>query len=757
MSQEEAERLAEEARQAMSPYDAFDVVSNLLFSNLPLDVDVYKETEHRGLMSIVEYGARLCAERPSRAGSGSREAFIQGPVIDLWNDALRGVLFSGMWGQMSGAHAGESPELADLRAAVTTRELLVRHPSFEHQEKATLRALFGSPRIDEQVRDATGFSLEEALAMEDVFDSIPGAALSAMALDGRQALSSAREEIDERRRTQSVDPANDDTFDWLASMPRKQAETRLRNMVVAWSWLYAGDRLQVTAEELADKSGCDLDATNAFLGFFSMEFGQLPSDVAGGIREVREKPILADGEGRFLCISVGDLLYGLRPRLTDALHEHANDKGDSRIWERFNSVRRKYLESSTEVLLKQALRPDVSHTNVGFRLDGKDYEMDGLVLLDQVAIVVETKAGTLSAASRRGAPDSLRDELKHLVKEAAVQLGRAQRVLIESDVLEITVGKQKVEIDTSHIRRVFLLAVTLEDLSFVAPTVWDMIHSAILPEGSAPPLLMNLHDIEIICDVVDLPSLLVHYFVRRGRLNRQELVRASDELDLFVHFLNHGLFFEEESDDLKGVDVLFLPSLTDDLDAYYLWQQGLRKKPARKPGQKMHKELRRVLDQLDQTRPSGFVEASQILLDFGDQGRKAFGQGLAQQRRRSAGDGTFHDLTIGHDGPPKVGVSVMTAPPAAHRDELLDRLRTYCAAKKYQLGADVWLGFGSIAQAKRSFHAYVLDQSPWREDDTLATLVKELGLRQSTPGTLKEAKQVAQELSRQTRRPGSEV
>jgi hypothetical protein len=343
----------------------------------------------------------------------------------------------------------------------------------------------------------------------------------------------------------------------------------------------------------------------------------------------------------------------------------------------------------------------------------------------------------------------LRDELKEVVQGAAVQLERAQRALIEGDVLRIRVDKRWIEVDTSHVRRVFLVAVTLEDLSFVAPTVWDMVHLSILPEGSVPPLLVNLHDLEIICEVVDLPALLVHYFARRGRLNRQELVRAPDELDLFVHFLRHGLFFEEGTEE-PDPDVIFLPSLTDELDAYFLWRHGLRTKPAKKPTQKMHREFRRVLEQLDEVRPKGFVEASLTLLDFGAEGRRAFGQGLAQQRRRAAGDRTFHDLTIGVDGPPKVGVSVLTAPEAL-RKELPERVRVYSAAKKYQLHADLWLGFGVVAGAKQAFQAYVLSQEPWVEDEELATLVQELGLEYETPKTVKEAKAIAQVRKRTSR------
>ena len=53
----------------MAPFDAFDVLTNLLIANLPLNAETYRESEHEGLVAFVEYAALILLERPSRAGS----------------------------------------------------------------------------------------------------------------------------------------------------------------------------------------------------------------------------------------------------------------------------------------------------------------------------------------------------------------------------------------------------------------------------------------------------------------------------------------------------------------------------------------------------------------------------------------------------------------------------------------------------------------------------------------------------------------
>lgn len=92
----------------------------------------------------------------------------------------------------------------------------------------------------------------------------------------------------------------------------------------------------------------------------------------------------------------------------------------------------------------------------------------------------------------------------------------------------------------------------------------------------------------------------------------------------------------------------------------------------------------------------------------------------------------------------------MTAPRGESSD-LKGRLISYCIAKKYQLRADAWLGFGAVGE-REAFQAYVLNLEPWAEDTESAALVEEMGLMEGIPKTLKEAKAVAQRRARENKR-----
>src|SRR5687767_11262580 len=78
------EELRTELVTSMEPFDAYDVVVNLLLAQLPFRPDEYRESTHDGLIAYVEYVAMLLLERPSRAGSQTRTNPVGAPEFETW-------------------------------------------------------------------------------------------------------------------------------------------------------------------------------------------------------------------------------------------------------------------------------------------------------------------------------------------------------------------------------------------------------------------------------------------------------------------------------------------------------------------------------------------------------------------------------------------------------------------------------------------------------------------------------------------------
>ena len=54
--------------ESLRPFDAFDAVANTWYANVPVNPNSYRESEHHGLLAVVEYVAGACLARPARCG-----------------------------------------------------------------------------------------------------------------------------------------------------------------------------------------------------------------------------------------------------------------------------------------------------------------------------------------------------------------------------------------------------------------------------------------------------------------------------------------------------------------------------------------------------------------------------------------------------------------------------------------------------------------------------------------------------------------
>jgi hypothetical protein len=257
-----------------------------------------------------------------------------------------------------------------------------------------------------------------------------------------------------------------------------------------------------------------------------------------------------------------------------------------------------------------------------------------------------------------------------------------------------------------------------------------MAEAGFLP-ADEPPIVISLHELEIICDISGRPAELVQYFLRRKRLNRQRRALAADELDFFMHYLRKGLYWEddERSDSSnaehaqteEGAPVRLL-SFTDELDAYYMYERGERSTPAAKPEFRHHRDVAAVLDLLDGQRGEAWLSVALSLLDLDTRPRKRVVGDMRRLKMLSEREGQARDRSYFGPG---FGVTVMAVPPS-QANELPKMLQTYCMLKKHQTKVRTWAGFGVFAGPPEPFQVAVVFTGDWRPDPELDRLVSEL-------------------------------
>jgi hypothetical protein len=515
----------------------------------------------------------------------------------------------------------------------------------------------------------------------------------------------------------------------LAELPKAVAARRIRDFAAGWASFGSGSTLSLTAPELAEHAHVAESAARAFLDRFSIRFGFTPNPPREPhLSDLRERPILADGDGNYLCCSPHNLLWAIRPAFESA----ARDAGGA-IWRRYEGHRRRTLERRAVAALDRALRADWSKNSAHYETaEGgqlKRPELDGIVRLDVAVFMIESKASAMRPAARRGAPDALRDWLTSEVGKAGMQLRRARRALFGASAGErptlIDDHGNPLGLDLSGVEHVVELVVVLEDLPNIAPVTWRMADAGFLPTDE-PPIVISLHELEVICEISSRPCELVHYFLRRKRLNRQRRVTATDELDFFMHYLRDGLYWEDTpeakaSDGAANAPVQLL-SFTDALDAYYMYARGERHTPAAKPERRHHRDVATALDLLDNLRQPGRLGVALALLDLDRKPRERVVGDMRRLKKLAAREGVTRDRSYFGPG---FGITVMAVPPSEASD-LPKMLQTYCMLKKHQTKASTWAGFGVFEGPPELFQTAVVWSSPWEPDPELDRLVAEL-------------------------------
>jgi len=706
---QEVAQLRRRVEELLEPYDAFDFLANLFFANSVIDANCYRESTFEGLSAVVEYAARDLIRRASRQGS-SGNRLINGPAVEACQEAIRLLL---RWGSFARLNLAAPDEVTDehLRNAVLNKRLFLRHPSFEHQERRVLEELFGGD-FSQTMREVVGFTVADAQAVTDAFRTLPLDRLAERAAQAKLMVVQAK-----TKGRASEDPNK------LEKQFRKLPAS-YRNAAVALVWEASGDAVALTVEDISVATGLQVETVSCFLTSFRLGFGltlepgvDWVEGFLAGYNPLLRRPIIDDGNGNYLCIGPGLLFFALRGAFEEALKP-------TDWWETYNRRRKTFQESEVGRLLTQALRPDIALVNVSYKVDPEVFELDALVTLGSIAIIAEAKGKLLSEPARRGAPAALSRDLGDIITAGTNQAERVRRLIERDGGLRLVQADGSEQwLDLSVVESVIPMVVALEDLSSIASHAEPLVEAGLITNGSVP-LLLSLHDLEIVCDLVGLPAQLVHYFLRRYEVNRLRLVAAVDELDYLMYYLLRGLYFENM---LQGPDApngIFIGSLTDEIDAYYYYKHGIRSKPAEKPRQEMPRRFRRVLEQLDQGRPVGWLKASLALLDMDGYSRDQFAEWLAGLGWESDRDGKFHDRTLifGNDG-----VTLMSAPrDRAH--QLTRRLHDYCHAKRYQQHAQTWTGFGLVHGRGEAFTDFMHVSEPFKPAADLERLVQELGL-----------------------------
>lgn len=197
-----------------------------------------------------------------------------------------------------------------------------------------------------------------------------------------------------------------------------------------------------------------------------------------------------------------------------------------------------FLENEVYQLFKEHL-PGASFYRGSIVKQGETVitENDLLVILDHIAIVIESKSVKFSESAKRGSRDRMKKDLNVLITKASNQINSfCEHLISNSDgTLKLETRKPGVynEFDPSLIRQWIKLIVAIEPIGNLSTQQPSLAKSGLVNSRGEYIPLIALTDLEIIFNVLKFKANKIHYLFSRNHLEAYHEYFA-DELDLLI-------------------------------------------------------------------------------------------------------------------------------------------------------------------------------------------------------------------------------
>lgn len=347
------------------------------------------------------------------------------------------------------------------------------------------------------------------------------------------------------------------------------------------------------------------------LNIWSLSFGDLstwnPEHLFLG-NPIWQKPLIKLDNKTYFCPVITLFLNYLTDIIEAIIKPHPE------LYKKYEERRGKFLEAEIYQLFKIAF-PSAKIYQGSEWLDpitNKNFENDLLILLDSYLLVVEAKSGRVTESTRRGAFESLKTNVKRLLVEPSIQSKRFSDYLNNNLHLHQFKTRQGElnEVDTSKVREVIRLSVTLESLGTLFCRSTDLKKAGLIASDIEMSPTMSLADLEIVFEILELNCEKLHYLVRRAEFERNADYMG-DEIDLLAFYLDTGFNIGEAEFTQKG---LYLLGMSNTFDPFFMMELPENETP--KPKRKLTTWWRKIIQRIETRQFDRWTEIGCVLLNF---------------------------------------------------------------------------------------------------------------------------------------------
>jgi hypothetical protein len=676
--------------------DAFDVVELMRLRELPPVPDPRAVMPDSSALAIEIVAAVLLSRVSRKPSSRPRNETRPHMVVEELHDRAERLRRLAQARQLSEAHLSDD-SLAVLAAEYQGAVMGIRNMQYASIRDAHEARLFDNERAATLMRKHLGYTYPDVVKVRSAITAVSSQRMTALR-DGT---------ADIMQHNQGV-PRD--------QVPATEAEEFMSQMVSLM--FLPGDRATLTTQDVAIAAGVSEDTALAVLTSYSQSFDPSVTaadrvyDMLVGTNPFLTTPLISDGLGSFAATSNEIGNDSLRRILEKALTSESRD---------FTAYDKKLrLPMSEQIALDElATILDTAPAQAGFLyfapedieqtalLDagcadpgvvGKQVEGDGLFIVDDVAIVVETKGKSMADQARRGDVRRLSRDLAATIGEAGTQGKRLQGLIETNRGLWLA---DKTWLDLSHVREIRCVTALLDDVGPLGTAIGQLQQAGIVSR-SQTPWITSLHDLATIAAVCDRPAEFLHYLRVRTDSPATQHFRAFDELDLYMLFLQGDLWVEES----EGTGINMVGDHCAELN---MWMDHGRSQGGASPAKPMFTAVPEALELIDTIaalRQPGWLRCGADVLSLSGEGQQHLLDTITELVRRSDEDGDYHHCVFSFEGMWKrPAFFLAVVPPGMDGAQGEQRLSTYMRAKTAEIAAE--RSYGLIFDTQRRLQRFL--------------------------------------------------
>lgn len=742
------QRLREQVRKEVeaihaltTEFDAFDVIELMRQRELPIVPSLALDPSFDGSGAAIEVVTLALLARGERKPSSTpREDTRPNEAISELHERAKRLLRLATYRAKACEFVRGRDPLARLSAEYQSYLIGVRALQYQSIQADHERALFDRPEIERVLRANLGFTYGEFVAVRD-------------AIQGRYS------DIVTRLRDVTGDIFR--TAEAEGRKPTPEESEILQRSLIDWMFL-PGERAAFTAADIAEFGAVEVGLVERVLERFSLDFDS-GADATKSVTDFlhARNPLARQGlvrsGGKHVLVSSPIGADSFRTTVEEVLK-------NTPAWNRYDATRRDVSESLAVAAIERALATPAYATNFEYFAPGSDLapeslardcpdpaavgvrvESDALFVIDDVAVCLEVKGRSVAEPARRGDLARLETEIKNIFGSGAQQARRLETLIRDNGGVWDAAG---VWVDLTHVRETRTVVAGLDYFGPLGIALGDLADSELVGAGGLP-WIASIHDLDVISRVIDRPSELLLYIRRRTDSGVAHHYRGCDELDLFMLFMNGGLYVDDDPDEThrlhpraspptrtardrfeRAAQPTLVGTFTDSLDAWMYWVEGSSPDEVEKPAFNVDSEAAELVDFLAEGRKPGWFRIGADLLGLEGRAQRKLLANIQHIVDKTRSDERPHSLTQGFAGS---GVYttffVGTVRAGADRGTEAERLRVYMLAKKHQVRSD--RSFGLLVSHHGRIEATMYINDPPGDDVDLDALGEAIGLRRT--------------------------